>query len=219
MYQPGPPPQHLQHPHAYNQPQQPRQAHQRWHPSARPPLQQRVRSKVNNYNNNNSNGNNTNTNSKNHNTKSVDDTSNASPNTSPAHSNNNSSSTPNNNNNNINNNVNNTNTINHSGAPVRAYTQYSQRQAPPNSPYPGICLFVYHLPSAVNETTLYNLFSQYGPVLSAKVIKNLKTGESKVCVCVCVMCMCVCVCVLCVYMCVIYISICIYICVCVCVVF
>ena len=46
--------------------------------------------------------------------------------------------------------------------------------------YPGVCLFVYHLPANATETTLYQLFSNYGQVLSAKVMKDLQTGTNKV---------------------------------------
>jgi len=45
---------------------------------------------------------------------------------------------------------------------------------------PGICLFVFHLPPTVTDEELYRLFSQHGKVLSAKVMRNPQTTESKV---------------------------------------
>jgi len=49
--------------------------------------------------------------------------------------------------------------------------------APPQNV--GVCLFVYHLPPDVNETTLVSLFSTFGPVVSVRIMKNLVTGQSK----------------------------------------
>jgi len=44
---------------------------------------------------------------------------------------------------------------------------------------PGICLFVFHLPPTVIDEELHALFSQCGKVLSAKVMRNPQTAESK----------------------------------------
>jgi len=49
----------------------------------------------------------------------------------------------------------------------------------PTQQYPGICLFIYHLPPTASEHDLYRLFSQYGAVYSAKVMKDLSTGLNK----------------------------------------
>jgi len=49
----------------------------------------------------------------------------------------------------------------------------------PQSSYPGVCLFIYHLTPDCNEHTLQQLFSNYGTVLSAKVMKDLHTGRNK----------------------------------------
>jgi len=45
--------------------------------------------------------------------------------------------------------------------------------------YPGVCLFIYHLTPDCTEHTLQQLFSNYGTVLSAKVMKDLHTGRNK----------------------------------------
>ena len=44
---------------------------------------------------------------------------------------------------------------------------------------PGICLFVFHLPPDLSDSTLHALFAPFGPVLSCKVITNPQTGASK----------------------------------------
>jgi len=46
-------------------------------------------------------------------------------------------------------------------------------------PYPGVCLFIYHLTPDCTEHTLQQLFSNYGTVLSAKVMKDLTSGRNK----------------------------------------
>ena len=43
----------------------------------------------------------------------------------------------------------------------------------------GANLFIYHLPASVDDDSLCRLFSPYGEVLSAKVIVNKRTDESK----------------------------------------
>lgn len=43
----------------------------------------------------------------------------------------------------------------------------------------GYCLFVYHLPLEASEQTLYQLFSNYATVTSAKIMRDLATGRSK----------------------------------------
>jgi len=45
--------------------------------------------------------------------------------------------------------------------------------------FQGVCLFIYHLPPEVDEPTLYQLFSNFGTVLSTRVMKDLNTGRSK----------------------------------------
>lgn len=45
--------------------------------------------------------------------------------------------------------------------------------------YPGVCLFIYHLPQECTEQHIQQLFSSYGTVLSAKVMKDLNTGRNK----------------------------------------
>jgi len=64
------------------------------------------------------------------------------------------------------------------------YQSYGQRKMPysaPKSPqsYPGVCLFIYHLTPDCTEHTLQQLFSNYGTVLSAKVMKDLQSGRNK----------------------------------------
>jgi ELAV/HuD family splicing factor len=74
-------------------------------------------------------------------------------------------------------------------AAFNPYSQnpYAQPVMPNNAPaasaaqqtFNGVCLFVYHLPSDVNEQTLQLLFSNYATVLSAKVMKDLVTSQPK----------------------------------------
>jgi RNA recognition motif-containing protein len=45
--------------------------------------------------------------------------------------------------------------------------------------FQGICLFIYHLPLECDEPTLHQLFSNFGTVLSTRVMKDLQTGYSK----------------------------------------
>jgi hypothetical protein len=58
-------------------------------------------------------------------------------------------------------------------------TYYMPR--PPRGPRvrPGVCLFVFHIPPSVTDEELYALFSTCGKVLSAKVMRNAHTAESK----------------------------------------
>jgi len=56
---------------------------------------------------------------------------------------------------------------------------YSGSNSPRTQSYPGVCLFIYHLTPDCNEHTLQQLFSNYGTVLSAKVMKDLHTGRNK----------------------------------------
>jgi len=44
---------------------------------------------------------------------------------------------------------------------------------------PGFCLFIFHLPPETVDEELFQLFSQYGTVLSAKVIRDKSTQDSK----------------------------------------
>jgi len=44
---------------------------------------------------------------------------------------------------------------------------------------PGFCLFVFHLPPETVDEELFQLFSQYGTVFSAKVIRDKSTQDSK----------------------------------------
>jgi hypothetical protein len=45
--------------------------------------------------------------------------------------------------------------------------------------FTGSPLFVYHLPLEATESTLFQLFSSFGEVASAKVMRDLLTGRSK----------------------------------------
>jgi len=45
--------------------------------------------------------------------------------------------------------------------------------------HPGVCLFIYHLPPSASASDLFQLFSNYGIVMSCKVMKDLSTGLSK----------------------------------------
>jgi len=72
------------------------------------------------------------------------------------------------------------------GQPQQGYMPQGQgQQMPPqvqsqnSSDYPGVCLFVYHLPPTYTEVDLFHLFSNSGTVLSAKVMRDLATGKSK----------------------------------------
>lgn len=60
-------------------------------------------------------------------------------------------------------------------------TAESTPTASPTTPTPfvGTCLFVYHLPLEATEQILFQLFSVYGEVTSAKVMRDLLTGRSK----------------------------------------
>ena len=49
----------------------------------------------------------------------------------------------------------------------------------PHPEFTGVCLFVYHLPLEASESTLFSLFSAYGQVTSARVMRDLLTGRSK----------------------------------------
>ena len=40
-------------------------------------------------------------------------------------------------------------------------------------------LFIFHLPSSVEDDELEQLFGKFGKILSVKVMKNKETGESK----------------------------------------
>jgi len=44
---------------------------------------------------------------------------------------------------------------------------------------PGYCLFIFHLPPETVDEELFQLFSQYGTVFSAKVIRDKSTQDSK----------------------------------------
>jgi len=44
---------------------------------------------------------------------------------------------------------------------------------------PGANLFIYHLPKDYNDASLLALFSQFGPVVSCKIITDKDTGDSK----------------------------------------
>jgi hypothetical protein len=44
---------------------------------------------------------------------------------------------------------------------------------------PGFCLFIFHLPPETVDEELFHIFSQYGTVLSAKVIRDKSTQDSK----------------------------------------
>lgn len=43
----------------------------------------------------------------------------------------------------------------------------------------GVCLFVYHLPNDFSESSLASLFTPYCDVYTAKVMRDLHTGNSK----------------------------------------
>lgn len=43
----------------------------------------------------------------------------------------------------------------------------------------GANLFIYHLPASVDDDDLCQLFSPFGEIVSAKVIVNKRTDESK----------------------------------------
>lgn len=58
-------------------------------------------------------------------------------------------------------------------APFQMQPQRNERK------YPGSCLFIYHLPQECTEQHIQQLFSSYGTVLSAKVMKDLNTGRNK----------------------------------------
>jgi len=45
--------------------------------------------------------------------------------------------------------------------------------------FQGVCLFIYHLPPECDEATLHQLFSNFGTVLSSRVMKDFQTGRSK----------------------------------------
>jgi len=61
------------------------------------------------------------------------------------------------------------------------YQSYGRKMVTPSKPqsYDGVCLFVYHLTPDCNEYILQQLFSNFGTVLTAKVMKDLHTGRSK----------------------------------------
>jgi len=71
--------------------------------------------------------------------------------------------------------------------PLPHHSQQQQQQQQPKQIQPnlrkpqfqGICLFVYHLPPEATENTLFSLFSPHVTVHSAKVMKDLKTGQSR----------------------------------------
>ena len=70
--------------------------------------------------------------------------------------------------------------------PSQPHHQHQQQPQPlhPSSSHPhpeftGVCLFVYHLPLEASESTLFSLFSAYGQVTSARVMRDLLTGRSK----------------------------------------
>jgi ELAV/HuD family splicing factor len=60
-----------------------------------------------------------------------------------------------------------------------ANNSMSSVQAPQGQEFTGICLFVYHLPLEATESTLFQLFGNYGVVTSAKVMRDLLTNRSK----------------------------------------
>jgi RNA recognition motif-containing protein len=63
----------------------------------------------------------------------------------------------------------------------RQHPHYAQPQqtGPPQRQAEGVCLFVYHLPQDATEAQLFSLFSNYGAVLSTKIMKDLSTGRTK----------------------------------------
>jgi len=73
----------------------------------------------------------------------------------------------------------------YSRAPYQAYGASGMGRATTTGtgtskqPYPGVCLFIYHLTPDCTEHTLQQLFSNYGTVLSAKVMKDLTSGRNK----------------------------------------
>jgi CUG-BP- and ETR3-like factor len=63
-------------------------------------------------------------------------------------------------------------------SPAGGYGMYKSNGRPVEGPA-GANLFIYHLPQGLTDEDLANAFSNFGPVVSAKVYVDKRTGESR----------------------------------------